>query len=107
MSICLRRRDFIAGLGGAAAWPLAVHAQQPALPVIGLLGGASAVQKAELMAGFHRGLSEIGYVEGRNLAIEYRWVDDHYERPISSAAGLRSSSPPALTSASRRRWKRP
>ena len=65
----IRRREFIAGLGGAAAWPLAVRAQQPALLVIGLLAGASAVQTADRMAGFHRGLSETGYVEGRNVAM--------------------------------------
>ena len=60
MSICLRRREFIAGLGGAAAWPLAAGTQQPALPVIGLLGGVSAARYADRMAGFHRGLSETG-----------------------------------------------
>ena len=64
MSICLRRRDFIAGLGGAAAsWPLAARAQQPGLPVIGLLAGVSAARYAGRVAGFHRGLSETGYVE--------------------------------------------
>src|SRR6516165_11092400 len=89
MRILLRRRDFIAGLGGAAvAWPVLARAQQPALPVIGLLGGASAVQRADNMAGFHRGLSETGYVEGRNVAIEYRWVDDHYDRLPAMAADL-------------------
>ena len=88
MRICLRRREFIAGLGGAAAWPLAVCAQQTALPVIGLLAGTSAVQTADRMAGFHRGLSETGYVEGRNVAIEYRWADDHYDRLPAMAADL-------------------
>jgi putative ABC transport system substrate-binding protein len=88
MRFCLRRREFVAGLGGAAVGPLAVSAQQPALPVIGLLGGVSAAGYAERTAGFHRGLSETGYVEGRNVAIEYRWADDHYDRLPAMAADL-------------------
>ena len=84
----IRRREFIAALGGSAAWPIAASAQQPALPVIGLLGGVSAARYADRMAGFHRGLSETGYVEGRNLTIEYRWADDHFDRLPAMAADL-------------------
>ena len=81
----IRRREFIAGLGGAVAWPVAARAQQPALPVIGLLGGVSAAQYAERVAGFHRGLSETGYVEGRNVAIEYHGADDLNRLPTMAA----------------------
>jgi putative ABC transport system substrate-binding protein len=79
MSICLRRREFITFLGGAAAWPLAAHAQQrPAIPVIGYIEAGS-FAAPDRLAAVHRGLSEIGYVEGRNLAIEYRWGEDHLD----------------------------
>src|SRR5262249_48244997 len=74
MSICLRRRDFIAGLGGTAAWPLAAGAQQPKMPVIGFLSTQSAVDAS--IGPFLQSLQENGFVEGRNVAIEYRWAVD-------------------------------
>jgi putative tryptophan/tyrosine transport system substrate-binding protein len=83
----MRRREFIAGLG-AAAWPLTARAQQPALPIVGFLNGTSAQSFAPMVAGFRRGLSAVGYVEGQNLAIEFRWAENQPDRLPALAADL-------------------
>jgi len=83
----LRRRAFLSLLGGAASWPLSVRAQQPS-PVIGFLGPASAPAFVPFLRGLRRGLAEAGFVEGRNIAIEYRWVDNQTDRLPALAADL-------------------
>ena len=90
MTVTIGRRELLAALGGAAAsWPLAARAQQqPAMPVIGFLSGGSPTGYASGVVGFRTGLNETGFVEGRNVAIDYRWMDGHFDRLPEAANEL-------------------
>jgi putative ABC transport system substrate-binding protein len=84
----MRRRQFIAGLGSAAAWPVVARAQQRTMPTIGLLHGESPEAAPELLLAFRKGLAETGYVEGRNVNVEYRWAENDNDRLTALADDL-------------------
>ena len=84
----VRRRQFLLLFGAAAAWPSVVRAQQPATPIIGFMSGRSPDDSSHLVAAFHRGLGETGFVEGKNVTIEYRWALGQYDRLPALAAEL-------------------
>jgi putative tryptophan/tyrosine transport system substrate-binding protein len=84
----VRRREFITLLGGAAAWPHAARAQQPAMPLVGFLHSASPGTRRDQVVAFQRGLNEVGFFEGRNVGIEYRWAENRYDRLPELAAEL-------------------
>jgi putative tryptophan/tyrosine transport system substrate-binding protein len=92
----MRRRTFITLIGGAAAWPLAAGAQQPAMPAVGILGSVSPGPYSRFIEAIKQGLREAGYVEGRNMRIEYRWADGQYDRLTQLATELVDRGVPVI-----------
>jgi len=89
MTVTIGRREFLAALGGAvAAWPLAAHAQQPTMAMVGFLDAASAGERSQAVAAFREGLAESGYQEGKNVAIQFRWAQNQYDQLPALAADL-------------------
>src|SRR5262245_62263001 len=88
MTVTIRRRKLLAVLGGAAAWPLAARAQPPAMPMVGFLRSTPATGFAYIVDPFRQGLNDAGFVEGKNVAIEYRWADNQQDRLPGLAADL-------------------
>jgi ABC-type uncharacterized transport system substrate-binding protein len=86
--LMMRRREFISFLGGATAWPLGARAQRAPIPVVGFMSARSADDSVRLVAAFRHGLAEAGYVEGRNVALEFRWVEDQNDQLVALAADL-------------------
>jgi putative ABC transport system substrate-binding protein len=84
----MRRREFITLLGGATAWPLAASAQRPVMPVVGYLNSGSPGPITNVAAAFRQGLGEVGFIEGRNVEIDYRWAEDTYSRLPALARDL-------------------
>jgi putative ABC transport system substrate-binding protein len=84
----MRRREFIAGLGGAAAWPMVARGQQSDKPLIGFLSARSAKESAHLVDAFRKGLAEYGIFEGQNATVDYSWAASHYERLAGRAVVL-------------------
>ena len=96
----MRRREFIGGLGGTALWPLVVQAQQPVIPVVGFLNSQSAQNYQRQLAAFLDGLAEVGYVDGRNVKIEYRWAENHSDRLPALMTDLVDKKPAVIAATS-------